>query len=321
VHDETPLIIEVRCNESADRGDNPALPYGPQEVVEELLLAREAGASILHWHARDYEGRERADDVTLYREVIDGIREHADDALLHPTLGFIATQGDAQGRVRHILELNENPKTRIDMVPVDFGSFGADLWDERDGLFLTDDQFVVNRVAYLKELLGVLKENGLYVYSVVWSAGAVRTARSLQKMGLLDRTTFWCLGFTGDEVPGGPPPTPANLSTFLEAIPPGDPWTVHCRNGDALPLAAWAITQGGHVSIGLGDYPYSRFGKPRNSDLVGMVADMARTLGRPVATPDQAREILRVDQLAGTASPARARASSDGRTQSARHRG
>jgi hypothetical protein len=43
VHDETPLIIEVRCNESADRGDNPALPYGPQEVVEELLLARERG--------------------------------------------------------------------------------------------------------------------------------------------------------------------------------------------------------------------------------------------------------------------------------------
>jgi uncharacterized protein (DUF1330 family)/uncharacterized protein (DUF849 family) len=217
----------------------------------------------LHWHARDYEGRERADDVTLYREVIEGIREQTDDALLHPTLGFIATQGDAQGRVRHILELNQEPKTRIDMVPVDFGSFGADLWDERAGLFLTDDQFVVNRVAYLKELLSVLKENGLYVYSVVWSAGAVRTARSLQKMGLLGRTTFWCLGFTGEEVPGGPPPTPANLSTFLEAIPPGDPWTVHCRNGDALPLAAWAITQGGHVSIGLGDYPYSRFGKPR----------------------------------------------------------
>ena len=180
---------------------------------------------------------------------------------------------------------------------------------------------MVNRVAYLKELLGVIKENGLYVYSVVWSAGAVRTARSLQKMGLLDRTTFWCLGFTGEEVPGGPPPTPANLSTFLEAIPSGDPWTVHCRNGDALPLAAWAITQGGHVSIGLGDYPYSRFGKPRNSDLVGMVSDMARTLGRPVATPDQAREILRVDQLAGPASPARARASSDGGSQGARHRG
>lgn len=292
--DQTPLIIEVRVNESADRGDNRALPYGPREVVEEGLRAREAGASILHWHARDTDGSERANDVTLYREVIEGVREQTDDLLLHPTLGFIATQGDAQGRVRHILELNEDPKTQIDMVPVDFGSFGADLWDPQDERFLTDDQVVVNRVAYLKELLGVLKENDLYVYTVVWGAGAVRTARNLQKIGLLKPATFWCLGFTGDEVPGGPPPTPANLQTFLEAIPEGDPWTVHCRNGDTMALAAWAITLGGHVSIGLGDYPYTRFGTPRNSDLVKMVADMSRTLGRPVATPTEARKILRL---------------------------
>lgn len=292
---EMPIIIEVRVNESADRGDNPALPYGPREVIDEALPCREAGASILHWHARDDEGRERPNDAALYREVIEGVREQT-DLLLHPTLGFIGTQGDARGRVRHILELNEDPKTRIDMVPVDIGSFGADLWDAQNGRFLTDDQVVVNRVAYLKELLSVLKVHDLYVYSVVWGAGAVRTARSFQKMGLLDRATFWCLGFTGDEVPGGPPPTLANLRTYLEAIPVGDPWTVHCRNGDALPLAAWAITLGGHVSIGLGDYPYSRFGKRRNSDLVRMVADMSRTLGRPVATPNQAREILRIGQ-------------------------
>ena len=292
--DQTPLIIEVRVNESADRGDNPTLPYGPREVIEEGLLAREAGASILHWHARDPGGQERADDAALYREVIEGVRAETDEMLLHPTLGFIATQGDARGRVRHILELNADPATRIDMVPVDFGSFGADVWDAQNGGFVTGDQVVVNKVDYLKDLLGVIGENDLYVYTVVWGAGAVRTARSMQKMGLLARDVFWCFGFTGDEVPGGPPPTLANLQTFLEAIPEGDPWTVHCRNGDALPLAAWAITLGGHVSIGLGDYPYSRLGKPRNSDLVKKVADMSLALGRPVATPAEARKILRL---------------------------
>ena len=293
MNDGTPLIIEVRCNESADRGGNPALPYGPQEVIQEGILAREAGASVLHWHARDTDGSERPNDTALYREVIEGVREQT-DLLLHPTLGFIGTQGDARGRVRHIQELNEDPRTRIDMVPVDFGSFGADVWDGEYGRFLTDDQVVVNRVGYLSELLSVLQETDIFVYSVVWGAGAVRTARNFQEMGLLDRSTFWCLGFTGDELPGGPPPTLANLQTFLEALPAGDPWTVHCRNGDALPLAAWSIMQGGHVSIGLGDYPYSRFGKPRNSDLVRMVADMSRTLGRPVATPSEAREILKL---------------------------
>ena len=295
----TPLIIEVRCNESADRGDNPALPYGPQEVVDEAVLAREAGASIVHWHARDFEGHERPNDVALYRETIEGIREQT-NLLVHPTLGFIGTQGDARGRVQHILELNEDPKTRVDMVPVDFGSFSADIWDQRNERFLSDDMVVVNKVGYLKELLGILKEHGVYVYSVVWSVGAVRTARNFQKMGLLDRATFWQFGFSGEEMPGGPPPTPANLQAFVEAVPHGDPWNVHCRNGDAMPLAAWAITMGGHVSIGLGDYPYSRFGKPRNGDLVQRVADMSLTLGRPVATPDQAREILRIDHLGKT---------------------
>ena len=75
---QLPLIIEVRVNESADRGDNPALPYGPQEVIDEAILAREAGASILHWHSREYDGRERPGDVALNRQVIEGVREKTD---------------------------------------------------------------------------------------------------------------------------------------------------------------------------------------------------------------------------------------------------
>ncbi|MEJ8280795.1 3-keto-5-aminohexanoate cleavage protein [Pseudonocardia spirodelae] len=290
-----PVVIEVRCNEAAERDGNPALPYGPQEVVTELLASARAGASVLHWHARDADGTERADDVALYREVIRGVRESSRDTVLHPTLGFMATQGDARGRMRHILELMEDPQTRVDVVPVDFGAYGADLWDAAGGRFRTGDRFVVNEVGYLRELLGVIAGTGLAVYPVVWSAGGVRTARSLQAEGLLPRTSVWCLGFTGDEVPGGPPPTPANLQTFLDELPPGDPWTVHCRNGDVLPLAAWAITRGGHVSIGLGDFGYDRFGAPRNSELVARVAGLAETLGRPVATPAQAREILGLD--------------------------
>lgn len=290
--DESPLIIEVRCNEAAERGDNPALPYGPREVVEELRAAFEAGASILHWHAREDDGTERAGDVDLQRAVIEGVREHTADAILHPTLGFLSTQGDAQGRMQHILELQKDPASRVDVVPVDFGAYIADRWEPQDRRFATEDTVVVNPVSYLRELLGVVRENGLSVYPVVWSAGAVRTARRLQEAGVLERTTLWCLGFTGEDVPGGPPATPATLRTFLDELPPGAPWTVHCRSGDVLPLAAWAITQGGHVSIGLGDHPYSRFGTPRNSDLVARVADMARTLGRPVATPREARAIL-----------------------------
>jgi 3-keto-5-aminohexanoate cleavage enzyme len=288
---QSPLIIELRSNETADRTGNQGIPYGPDEIVADALSAVEAGASMIHWHATDNEGVEHPGQTELYRKVISGIRSGS-DVLLHPTLGFMGTQNDAQSRIQHILELNRDPGTKVDIVPVDFGSFGADVWNPEDRRFLTEDRFVLNRVGYLQELLAALKSNNVKVMSVVWSAGAVRTARIMQQQDLLPRPAYWQLGFTGDLVPGGPPPTLANLYAFLEAIPQGDPWTIHVRDGDGMAMAAWAISLGGHVSIGLGDDPYERLGRPSNSELVRRVAHMAETIGRPVATTSQAREIL-----------------------------
>jgi len=49
---------------------------------------------------------------------------------------------------------------------------------------------------------------------------------------------------------------------------------------------------GGHVAIGIGDYPYPELGLPTNAQLVQHVADLARSLGREVATADEARQML-----------------------------
>ena len=127
---------------------------------------------------------------------------------------------------------------------------------------------------------------------MVWSPGAIRSALRLRECGILPAPTFWQLGFTGAATPGGPPPTPGMGSAFLEQIPPGEPWTIHVRDGQCLEMAEWAITHGGHVSIGLGDDPYANLGLPSNADLVRAVADLAAKHGRPVANPTQARDLL-----------------------------
>jgi 3-keto-5-aminohexanoate cleavage enzyme len=114
---------------------------------------------------------------------------------------------------------------------------------------------------------------------------------ALRDEGLLSSPTYWQLGFTGDRVPGGPPATARQLDAFLEVLPSEEPWTIHVRDGDGLEMAALAILGGGHVSIGIGDDPYQRLGLPTNSDLVGRVAHLAETIGRPVATQMQARVI------------------------------
>ena len=100
------------------------------------------------------------------------------------------------------------------------------------------------------------------------------------------------LFFTGEVTPEGAAPTMDALRAMVEQVPPGEPWSVICYNGDVMALAAWATTLGGHVSLGLGDYHYDRFGTPTNADLVGRMADLAETFGRPVANPEQTRETL-----------------------------
>ena len=150
----------------------------------------------------------------------------------------------------------------------------------------------MNTTGYLIALLTALRRENVRVLAVVWSPGAVRSALRLREGGILPAPTFWQLGFTGAATPGGPPPTPGMGSAFLEQIPPGEPWTIHVRDGPCLEMAEWAITHGGHVSIGLGDDPYTNLGLPTNADLVGVVADLADRHSRPVANPAEARDLL-----------------------------
>ncbi|MDJ0703506.1 MAG: 3-keto-5-aminohexanoate cleavage protein [Leptolyngbyaceae cyanobacterium MO_188.B28] len=295
-HSEHPLIIECRCNEITPRGDNPALPHSPKEIIREAVRAWEAGASIFHWHGRDPETGKPRNDVELYLEVIEGIRAQT-DLLIHPTLGYI-TQNQVEDRVRHILAVNDDPVLRVDMVPVDFGSLNVDFWDPQMGQFTTYDQVYVNTRNDLKAVLEVFKRHEIYVASICWDVGQMRTAHCFQEMGLLPRNTFWEFVFTGEVMPAGATSTIPALQAFVAEVPDDNQWLVLCWNGDVMRVASWAITMGGHVGIGLGDHHYSRFGKPHNGELVEKVVQLANMLGREVATPAQAREILKMPSRA-----------------------
>ena len=62
--------------------------------------------------------------------------------------------------------------------------------------------------------------------------------------------------------------------------------------GNLLALAAPIISLGGHIAIGIGDYTYHELGQPKNADIIRRVANIARELGREVATPEEAKRIL-----------------------------
>lgn len=306
---DVPVIIEARINEyTPRRAGNPNVPYSPEEIIKDAVSVWEAGASIVHWHARDPETGAPSHDADLYRQVIEGLREKT-DLLLYPTLGA-NTAPHVEERVRHVLAVQDDPRLRVDVVPVDFGPINLDLWDPERAAFRTYDRVYTNTRGSLKEVLEIFRERDIFVAAVCWDAGQIRTALRFREMGLLGPRTLWELVFGSDRLPVGFDLNPLGLHALVADLPAGEPWLVECGLGDVFPLAALAITLGGHVAFGLGDHTYTRFGAPTNADLVRRVAALAETIGRPVATPAQTREILglapRPDLPSGSAGSRRA---------------
>ncbi|MEI6839393.1 MAG: 3-keto-5-aminohexanoate cleavage protein, partial [Alcaligenaceae bacterium] len=93
---------------------------------------------------------------------------------------------------------------------------------------------------------------------------------------------------------GAHPATPEGLRAYTDHLPKNrkHEWTVCCKSGNLFPIALSAIAQGGHIAIGIGDYAYPELGYPTNAQLVEEVVKLAKTVGREVATPAEARSIL-----------------------------
>ncbi len=94
------VIIEARVNEYAMRDMNPNVPWTVQELVDEAQRVREAGASIMHFHARTAAG-EPNNHAEVYAEIIEKVREKT-DILLLPTLGFNSNDKDSSRIKNHI---------------------------------------------------------------------------------------------------------------------------------------------------------------------------------------------------------------------------
>jgi 3-keto-5-aminohexanoate cleavage enzyme len=106
-------------------------------------------------------------------------------------------------------------------------------------------------------------------------------------------------------VPGGLDASVGHLAALVADLPAGCTWSVAGIGRSQLQMAAVAVAMGGHVRVGLEDnIYYSRGRLASNDELVARVARLAAELGRPVATPAQARELLGLDPARAAEGPA-----------------
>jgi len=284
------LILEARVNEYAMRDKNPHVPWTPDEIAESAARCREAGASIVHFHARAPDGSP-AHTVEIYAETIRKIRAKC-DALIHPTLGWFSNDGDPAARIDCVTTLAKDPATKPDFAPIDTGSTNLDLY--QNGRFTSAERVYLNRTDTLIDYARAFKASGIKPILVTWSIGFTRRALALMEMGLIEEPAYMLLNMTDGPYLTGHPGTEAGLEAHLRFLPPERriEWSSNVVGGDLLKLGRMSAERGGHFAPGIGDYAYSELGSPPNEAIIARAAEIVRSAGRELATPDDVREML-----------------------------
>ena len=285
------LIIEARINEYAMRDRNPNVPWTPQEIATDAAKCREAGAAIVHFHPRMSDGAPES-SARVTQDIVRRIRDRS-DILINPTLGSIRQDLPVSERIK--LLLDEGSEARPDILPLCLGSLNWDCLDPETGRLCDKDRIYLNRTIDLATGARALMDAGIGVSCVLWEVGYTRRLAAFLDTGIIGEPAYAVFHLVSGGLLSGHPATRAGLDAHLAFLPRDQvEWAVMSLGGSLLPLAETIIGAGGHLQIGIGDYPYAETGAPTNSEVVRAVVEIANRLGHEIASPDEARTLLRL---------------------------
>jgi len=252
---------------------NPHHPQTAADLIRHGIGAARAGASILHIHARTEDGQ-ATQDADAYRLIADGIRAEAPDVILNFTTGGSPGMSDDE-RLASVRGGSE-------LASLDAGSmnFGA------------DDEFVfVNTHAFMARAAREMADLGVKPELECFDTGMVMAARELIDRGRVAHPPLFQLVLG---VRGGAPARVDTLSHLASLLPQGAIWGAFAIGRAHLPIMAATLALGGQIRTGMEDVAYLSAGvhAESNAQLVERAAGVCRDLGREVATPQEAREIL-----------------------------
>ena len=263
------IITAALSGAEVTREQQPALPITPDEIGRAAEECFQAGAAMVHVHARNADGSPTQDRET-YRQIIAAIRKRCDVIVQVSTGGAVGmTPAERLAPVALAPE----------MATLSMGSvnFGGDVF--------------MNHPADMAQFLQAMQQHGVKPELEIFDTGMLSTALRWLKKGVLTAPLHFdfVLG-----IPGGMAGTPEALMYVKAQLPEDATWTVAGIGAAQLPLGTLAIVLGGHVRVGFEDNVYYRKGElaSSNAQLVARIARISHELDRPVATPDEARALL-----------------------------
>ncbi|WP_426752784.1 3-keto-5-aminohexanoate cleavage protein [Myxococcus sp. Y35] len=272
----TPMVITAAMvGAETTREQTPHLPITAEEIAEDAVRCREAGAAMVHLHVRTADGKP-SQDAELFRAAIRAIRKRTDVLIQTSTGGAVGMTVD-----QRCGPLTLTGEDRPDMATLTTGTvnFGEEVfWNPRP---------------LVRDIAKRIRAAGLRPELECFDVGMIDEARYLAKEGLVDLPAHFdfVLG-----VPGTLQPRPEVLDFMIASLPEGSTWTVAGVGRHQLAYVDEAAKRGGNARVGLEDNIYVSKGvlAKGNWELVAEAAKRARAHGRELATPEQARKLLRL---------------------------
>jgi 3-keto-5-aminohexanoate cleavage enzyme len=299
---DSPVIIEVALTTRPDR--NPTAPSSLADATAQGLACIDAGASIVHMHLPDL--KVSANEATSqYLECFRPWLERDPDVLCLPTNGW----GDTiEERFAHQFLLGEAGALRLAFVDPGATVFG---WPGPDGAPAPDGIVYSFNYDAMSYAIDEGMARGMGMHFAVFEPGWLRNVMAYWRAGRLSPGSFVKFYFGGPYgvlargagVTFGLPPTLTGLAAYREILELEGcdlPWFSAVVGGDLIetPVARATVEQGGHLRVGLEDHAGDR--TPSNLELVNEAVALCEEVGRPVATPAQAIEILGLPSRAGS---------------------
>jgi 3-keto-5-aminohexanoate cleavage enzyme len=283
---EDPAIITCSISGAvANRDQCPAIPYTPEEYGAEAKRAVDEGATMIHIHARTPEGVPSY-EIDDFRAITEAILASVDDVIVNYSTGAIGVPNEK--RIAYLREL------KPDVAALNMSSMNYAKYSKKRKDFVFKAVFE-NSFDTIIEFLTAMNELGIRPEHECFDAGHVANLDPLIDMGLLEEP-LQVEAVMG--VNGGIRPTPRNLAHMADQIPGGaegpNNWGVIGISRDQWRLVAAAASLGGNVRVGLEDNFYLPDGEMArsNGDLIAKAREIVESMGRRVATVDEARELL-----------------------------
>jgi 3-keto-5-aminohexanoate cleavage enzyme len=268
-----PLIITAAITGSRiTRESAPCIPITPGEIVQSAMECWNTGASVVHIHVRDPRTGVGTQNMKLFSEVVEPLRERTDLVLCLTTSGI-------PGRNLPIHERLAPLALKPELASFDAGSINL------------GGAVFINTPEFLEEAARRMKESGVKPELEIFDTGMMMTCLRMREEGKLQDPLYFqfVLG-----TPWGAAATPKALLHLYEHLPANANWSAIGIGKGHLPISMMAMILGGHIRVGMEDNIYYSKGvlAKTNAQFVERIVKIAGEYGRPIASPTEARKIL-----------------------------